>query len=306
MKIAILGAGAMGQLFGAHLSAAGHEVVMVDVSQETCDHINAHGLHIEMGTHQVHAVARAALAHQLDEVVDLVFVMTKGPHTRAALNSVRHLMNKNTVGMTLQNGLGTEVPLLEYFDADRAIIGMTDFPADRQADGTVISEATGHITIGEISPGGAETAQRIARVFDDAAVATVYATDVKIPIWEKVIFNTMYNTVTAATGLTVGGVFDEPEAKVLANAVLDEALTVAKQEAIAIDEVRLHQSIDNAHKNHSAHKTSMLTDLEAGRPTELETIGGAVEKLGEKHHLRTPYLSVLCDVIRLRERAAGM
>lgn len=306
MKIAILGAGAMGQLFGAHLSAAGHEVVMVDVSQETCDHINAHGLYIAMGTHQVHAVARAALAHQLDEVVDLVFVMTKGPHTRAALNSVRHLMNKNTVGMTLQNGLGTEAPLLEYFDADRVIIGMTDFPADRQADGTVISEVTGHITVGEISPGGAKTAQRIARVFDEAAVTTVYATDVKIPIWEKVIFNTMYNTVTAATGLTVGGVFDEPEARVLANAVLDEALTVAKQEAIVIDEVRLRQSIDNAHKNHSAHKTSMLTDLEAGRPTELETIGGAVEKLGEKHRLRTPYLSVLCDVIRLRERAAGM
>lgn len=306
MKIAVLGAGAMGQLFGAHLSLAGHDVVMVDVSEQTCDHINEHGLHVDMGTHEVRVAARAALAYQLDYRIDLLFIMTKGPHTHAALNSVRHLMDKDTIGLTLQNGLGTEDALLEYFDEDHVVIGMTDFPADRQVDGTIISESTGHITIGGIGTDGSGTAQRVVNVLNDAHLETVYSTDVKIPIWEKVIFNTMYNTVSAATGLTVGGVFDEPEAETLANAVLNEALNVAKHEAIAIDKVRLRKSIENAHKNHSEHKTSMLTDLESGRPTELENIGGAVEKLGEKHNLRMPYLSVLSDVIRLRERAAGI
>lgn len=306
MKIAVLGAGAMGQLFGAHLAVAGHDVVMIDVSEDTCEQINRCGINVDMDTHQVHAVTNAALAPHLTEEVNLLFVMTKGPHTRAALSSVRHLIADDTIGLTLQNGLGNEEPLLEYFGEDQVVIGMTDYPADRHQDGTISSEPSGHIIVGEISPTGRVIAQQVAKILAETGLTTTHSVNVKIPIWEKVIFNTVYNTISAATGLKVGGVFGEPEASILAYAVLDESLRVAKRENIDINEARLRKNIKSAHENHSEHKTSMLADLDSGRPTEIEAIGGAVEKIGHKHNLAVPYLSILCDIIRLRERAARL
>lgn len=303
MRIAVLGSGAMGQLFGAHLVVRGHEVVMIDVSSETCAYINSHGMRIDMGTYEIHADTHAAVAQEVDHEVDLLIVMTKGPHTRDALFSVQHLISKDTIGLSLQNGLDNETPLIDYVGEDHVVIGMTDFPADRHESGTICSEPTGHVVVGEISPGGQERAQKIAHILDAAGLNATYSTDVKIPIWEKVIFNTVYNTVSGATGMKVGGVFGEPEASDLANAVLDESLRVA-QEVVDIDETRLRNNIMKAHENHADHKTSMLVDLEAGRPTEIETIGGAVEKTGQRNGTPTPVLSVLCNVIRLRERAA--
>ena len=306
MKIVVLGAGAMGQLFGAHLVANGHNVIMIDVSAETCGFINQHGIQINMGTHEVYGAPRAALAHQVDHEPDLIMVMTKGPHTHEALASIPHLISEHTVGLSLQNGLGNETVLAEFFGQDNVVVGMTDFPSDRQENGEILSEPTGQVVVGEISPGGQRTARNVARVLDSAGLNSSYSDEIQVPIWEKVIFNAVYNTVSGATGLTVGGVFDEPEASLLAYAVLEESLDVARCEEVAIDESRLRANIMNAHANHADHKTSMLVDLEAGRETEIESIGGAIEKVGQQNDIATPYLSVLCDIIRLRERSTSL
>lgn len=305
MKIVVLGAGAMGQLFGAHLAAGGHDVVMIDVSVETCQSINENGIRVNMGAYEISGYPRAVLAHDIDDTVELVIVLTKGPHTHDALSSIQHLISEHTIGLSLQNGLGNEIPLIEFFGENNAVVGMTDFPADRHENGIVFSEPTGHVVVGEVSPGGKDIAHDIASVLDTAGLKASYTNQIRIPIWEKVIFNAVYNTVSGATGLKVGGVFGEPEAKVFADAILEESLRVARREQVAIDENRLRDNIMNAHRNHADHKTSMLVDLESGRSTEIETIGGGVEKAGQRNGTATPYLSVLCDIIRLRERSAA-
>lgn len=304
MKIAVLGAGAMGQLFGAHLVSSGHDVVMIDVSPETCQAINANGIHVDMGTYHVTGYPRAALARDISDIAELVIVLTKGPHTYDALSSVHHLISEHTIGLSLQNGLGNEIPLIQFFGEDCTVVGMTDFPADRHANGTISSESTGHIVVGEVSSGGKDKAQEVASLLNEAGLHSSYTEEIQIPIWEKVIFNAVYNTVSGATGLTVGGVFSEPEAQALANAILEESLRVALVEGVAINEQRLRKNILNAHKNHANHKTSMLVDLESERRTEIETIGGGIEKAGQQNGTDTPYLSILCDIIRLRERSS--
>lgn len=304
MKIAVLGAGAMGQLFGAHLVNSGHDVVMIDVSVETCQAINDNGIHVDMGTHQVVGHPRAATAQDINHGVQLLIVLTKGPHTHEALSSVQHLISKQTIGLSLQNGLGNEIPLIQFFGEDSTVVGMTDFPADRHDNGIISSEPTGHVFVGEVSSGGKENAQEVASILDEAGLNTSYTEEIQIPIWEKVIFNAVYNTVSGATGLKVGGVFSEPEATVLASTILDESIRVARSEGVAIDEKRLREKITNAHKNHAEHKTSMLVDLESGRQTEIETIGGGIQKSGQQNMVPTPHLSILCDVVRLRERSA--
>lgn len=303
MQIVVLGAGAMGQLFGAHLIDDVHDVLMIDVSVETCRSINEQGIRVSMGTHEVYGEPRAVLAHQIDGPMDLILVMTKSFHTRDALLSVQHLISEHTIGMSVQNGLGNEVPLIEFFGPENTVIGMTDYPANRQTDGMVASERNGQVVVGEVHSAGREKAQHIAGVIESSGLNASHCSDIKTPIWEKVIFNTVFNSISAATGLRTGEVFAEPEARVLAEGVLEEALRVARREGIAIDENRLRNSIINAHTHHAAHKPSMLVDLEAGRQTEIESIGGAVEKAGQQQGISTPYLSVLCNVIRLRERS---
>ncbi|HEY4536685.1 MAG TPA: 2-dehydropantoate 2-reductase [Enteractinococcus sp.] len=304
MKIGIVGAGAMGRLFGAHLIAAGRDVTMIDASGAVLDDIRQHGINVDMGTYQFHVRAAASKAADVLEHLDIVMVFTKGFHTEAALQSVRHVLTPDSIGISLQNGIGNDEPLIRIFGYERTVLGMTDFPSDLKANGTVVSEATGRVVLGALHEGGQDSAHLMRRILNESKMHTTYAPDIMIPIWEKVIFNTVYNTVSAATGLTVGEVFDRPEAAEIATLVLSESLEVVRNAGVEIDEDRLQSNIENAHKHHSQHKTSMLIDLEAGRKTEIETIGGAVERVGKTKGVATPTLSVLCNMVRLRERTA--
>src|SRR5690625_4092367 len=305
MKIGIVGAGAMGQLFGAHLIAAGHNVTMIDSSRTVRDDITRQGIHVDMGTYQFHVRAAISKADEVTDSLDIVMVFTKGFHTEAALQSIRHVLTKDSIGVSLQNGLGNEESLVELFGPTRTVIGMTDFPSDRKGNGTVVSDPTGRVVVGALHEGGQRNAHLIRRILEESKMYTSYAPDVMVPIWEKVIFNTVYNTVGAVMGLTVGDVFDQPEAAEIATLVLRESLEVVRNAGVEIDEERLNNTIENAHQHHSQHKTSMLIDLEAGRRTEIETIGGAVERVGKASGIPTPTLSVLCNVIRIRERSKG-
>ncbi|GAA2046211.1 2-dehydropantoate 2-reductase [Yaniella flava] len=302
MKIAIVGAGAMGQLFGAHLIATGQTVTMIDSSEMVCEGINRDGIKVRTGSQEFHVNATAATAQDSDDVVDVIMVFTKGPHTRSAVASIQHLITDETVGVSLQNGLGNEELLVEVFGADRTIIGMTDFPSQRAEDGVIYSEPTGHVVVGGLRGGAHIKAQLIARILDESGMNASFDPNVMIPIWEKVIFNAVYNMVSGATGLTVGGVYDVPEARDLATAILNESLKVVEHEGIAIDEERIRENIVHAHQNHADHKTSMLVDIESGRPTEVETIGGAIERAGKRIGTPTPTLSAVCNLIRIQER----
>lgn len=257
---------------------------------------------MDMGSYKLRIQADAAEAADLIEPLDIVMVFTKGFHTETALQSVRHVLTSDSIGVSLQNGIGNEEPLLGIFGHDRIVLGVTDFPANRKANGMVISDANGRAVVGALHEGGQRSAHLIIRTLNECKMHASYAPDVMVPIWEKAIFNTVYNTVSAATGLTVGDVFNEPEAAEIATLVLSESLNVVHEAGIAIDEERLRTSIENAHKHHSHHKTSMLIDLEAGRRTEIETIGGAVERIGKAKGISTPTLSALCNIVRLRER----
>src|SRR5699024_6118983 len=111
---------------------------------------------------------------------------------------------------SLQNGLGNEIPLIQFFGEDSTVVGMTDFPADRHASGIISSEPTGHVVAGEVSSGGKENAQEVARILHEAGLTASYTEEIQIPQWEKVIYNVVYNTVSSATGLNDRGALMEP------------------------------------------------------------------------------------------------
>ena len=300
MRIAVIGAGAMGQLFGARLARAGNEVVMIDTSRRVVDRLATSGIALREHEGIAHIAVSAGVADRIATPADLVLLFTKTMHSRSALADTRHLITPETVGVSLQNGLGNDSVLGEFFDRGRLLVGMTDYPADRGADGVITTSGSGSITLGEIDPQGRASAQRVAEVFRQAGLHTVLSRDVRVPIWEKVMFNSALNTISAATGLTVGGIAERDAGRELVNAVVTEAGAVATAAGVECDADRVRRNIQAAFAHHGSHKTSMLVDLEAGRVTEIDSIGGAVVAQGATLGVAAPVLATLCAVVRLR------
>ncbi|XPP26385.1 MAG: ketopantoate reductase family protein [Leucobacter sp.] len=296
MKTAIVGSGAMGQLFGAHLVRAGEEVIYLDANPAIIEALNERGvtLHSERGAE--HTPARAMRAEELEGEVDLVIVFTKGFHTEAAVASVGHLIGPGTVGLTLQNGLGNAEALEEVFGARRTLLGMTDFPADMREPGIVHTSTEGKVRLGSRAPGA--EAERIAAALDAAGLHAAADADIQVPVWEKVAFNAAFNTLSAATGMTVGEIEASPHTRAIIAAVLDEAVAVAASRGVPVSRERIDASVANAYEHHTHHKTSMLLDREAGRRTEIDTIGGAIVRIGAEEGIPTPVLATLAGIVR--------
>lgn len=297
MRIAVVGAGAMGQLFGGRLALAGNEVVFFDANAELIAALNERGITLHGETGAEHTPVRVMRADEFRGELDLVIIFTKGFHTAAAVESVRALIGPDTVGLTLQNGLGNPELLQQVFGADRTLMGMTDFPADLREPGVLHTSDAGKVRLGGIAPGSPH-AERIAAVLDAAGLHAAAQDDIVVSVWEKVIFNAGFNTLSAATGFTVGEIAADSRMREVMNAVLAEGIAVAGQAGVAVSEERIAASVANAYEHHTHHKTSMLLDREAGRRTEIDSIGGAIVRLGAEHGVPTPVLWTLAQIVR--------
>lgn len=302
MKIGIVGAGAMGQLFGARMDLAGQKVVLIDIDESIVEKIDQDGVTLQWAGAEYNARPTARLANQAVGALDLIIFFTKSYHTRSAAESIHHLISDDTLVLSLQNGLGNDCALGGMVDSERILLGVTTFSADRTAPGMISSSGQGFVILGSASgvPEGHRAADQIAAMLTSAKLKASSDEQVLVPIWEKLIFNAVLNTVTAATGLTVGGIQSRPPAKQLAKSVLEESLAVASELGVAIDSSRVQSQIKAAYTEHASHKTSMLIDVEHGRPTEIDAIGGAIAREGQMLNIQTPILTTLCNVIRSR------
>lgn len=291
-----MGSGAMGQLFGARLLLAGEDVTMIDTDQGTIDALNKRGITLRLEDCVKHTAARSARASDLTGEFDLFIIFTKGFHTAAAIESVRHLTGPRTHALTLQNGLGNAETLADVFGAGQTLTGITDFPADLHGPGRISSSRQGKVLLGALVASSNERA--VAAMLDRAGLQAAVAHDVRVPIWEKVAFNAALNTVSAVTRLTVGQIADDMHARSMVSAILDETLAVADFYEVPASRPRVEAALRNAFAHHRDHKTSMLLDIEAGRRTEIDSIGGAVDRLGRANGIPTPVLSLLCDLVR--------
>ena len=199
MKIAVVGAGGIGSLFGGRLAAAGHCVWLVHRRPEVVAALRAHGLRLDSadGSEQIRLNATTD-TREVGEV-DLVLVLTKSNDTRAAAEASRALVGTETLVLTLQNGLGNEAVLGEVLGPERVLMGMTYAGAAFVAPGHVRHTAPGATFVGDLSaaPG---RAQRLARTFSQAGLPTSVAHDLWSEVWGKLLINAAMNATCALTG----------------------------------------------------------------------------------------------------------
>lgn len=297
MKIAVVGAGAMGTLFGGRLARAGNDVVMIDADPERVAAINIDGL---VENDLIGKVARvpAALAEETRFAADLILIFTKSLHTASAMAQAAHLLAPGGTVLTLQNGLGNDAAVAGVIGADRVLVGMTTWPADLVGHGRVHVPGEGAVKIWSMTGEHRAAIDLVSSTLNIAALRCSVDADVIAAIWQKVIFNSAMNGVAALTGMTVGLMADFLPARDLIERVVSEGISIARGVGIAVDAASLRSTIADALAQHRGHKPSMLQDVEAGRPTEVDAILGALVAHAASCGVDAPHLLTCASLIR--------
>ena len=298
MRICVVGCGAVGSLFAAHLAQLDDvEVWAFDASREHVDAINANGLRLS-GAGEVVGRPRATADPQELPSCDFGIVATKAMHTEAAIRATSHAFRDGCVA-TVQNGLGNEETLAAH--VERVIRGTT-FPAGKILEpGHVQWDVKGDTTLGPYEPQPApfEAVERLADACTRGGMPTHAVRDARGPQWRKVIFNASTNPIGALTGLTHGRVCERPEVRALVSGLVDEGKTVAAAQGIVLD-ADPEELIDHAARPEVAydHKASMLQDVEARRATEIDYLNGGIVRFGLEHGVPTPLNQAIWALVK--------
>jgi 2-dehydropantoate 2-reductase len=303
VRVCVVGCGAVGSLFAAHLALLEDvEVWAYDLAREHVDAINRAGLRLSGAGEIVGRPRATADAAELPPC-EFGIVATKAMHTSAAVGATAHVFAEGCVA-TIQNGLGNEEAIAEH--VARVIRGTT-FPAGKLLEpGHVQWDVKGDTTLGPFEPQPAPPQEiaRLAEAIDRAGMPTKAVADARGPQWRKVIFNASTNPVGALTGLTHGRVCEDPALRRLVSGLVDEGKAVAAAQSIELD-ADPEELIDHAAKPEVAynHKASMLQDVEARRPTEVDFLNGGIVRFGEEHGVPTPLNRAIWALVKGLEQS---
>ena len=302
-KIAVVGAGAMGCLFGGLLAEGGLDVTLVDVLQEHVDRINRDGLRI-VGYGGDRSIPVWATTEPSGlPAVDVLFVQCKAPYTKEAVRRVLHLLRDDSVAISFQNGLGNEENIGEVVGMERVLGGVTAQGAAVEGLGAVRNFGNLPTHIGELGRGISERAQRIAAALDRAGLQTTAVPDIRQAIWKKLLANIAISPTSAIANMTIKQVFAVPELRETAFEALDEAVEVARAEGVELNAAETREVIDQiaGPTGTGDNKSSLCVDIINRRPCEIDVISGAVVQLGRKHDIPTPVNKTLVAAVKALE-----
>ena len=304
MKIYFLGAGALGCAIGGTLAAAGSDVTLIDPFQAHVDAINRDGLRMKVGDSERIVRVRAALDAAKLEAPDLLIVLVKSFHTRAAIEGARNIVGPDTAVMSLQNGMGHEEILSEVVGAGHVLAGKTYVGGVMLAPGHVIAGTQGKRTvIGELDGAISERANAIAAEFERADLPCEVSDNIMGVMWDKLLINVSTGALSAITGQVYGSLYAVPEIEATAIAAVAEAMAVARAGGVSLSIKEPRDAwLMAAEGLPYEFKTSMLQSLEKGSITEIDFINGSVVRNGQKHNVPTPVNQTLVAAIKGIER----
>ena len=301
MKVAVVGAGAMGCLYAGAFHRAGAGVTLIDVDPGHLAAINSRGLELDTRA-GVETLRLAALRPEhARETVDLVVLFTKTFHNDAALEGVKSIIGPATHAMTLQNGLGNDEAVARHVARERVIAGVSTLPSDLIGPGRVRSHGEGGSKIYPAYGGDAGFAQQVAGLLTAGGLPTVLEPDIRAAIWSKAIFNAAMNALCALTRRTPGFLGAHEEARALIRAVVLEGVRAAQASGVAIEAEPILDLTVVSVTDHADHEASMLQDVKAGRRTEVDAINGAIVRAAQAAGVTVPVTETLWRLVKLEE-----
>lgn len=308
MKIAMLGAGALGCSIGGTLAQAGHEVTLINRNRTHVDAINGEGLRMRTAQGERTVRVRAATNARGLGIQDLVIVLVKSFHTREAMAGALELVGPATVVMSLQNGLGHEDMLADLVGRERLLAGKTYVGGVLLAPGHILAGVAGKETlIGELDGRLTPRALAIVEAFNAAGLATTVSDNILGVIWDKLLVNVATGAVAAITRLSYGPLYQLPDIEAIAIAAVQEAMDVARACGVPLTTADARAAWSRAGAGLPADfKTSMLQSLEKGSVTEIDFINGAVVRRGERCGVATPVNRTLAACVKGIEHAMAL
>ncbi|MEH2409655.1 2-dehydropantoate 2-reductase [Nostoc sp.] len=320
MKICIVGAGAIGGYLGAKLALAGEAVTLIARGSHL-ESIQKNGLKLLMadGSSQIVTPSLATSDIQSAGLQDVVILTVKAQSLSAIAPFLPGLYDAHTMVVTAQNGVpwwyfrqhggeyeGRRIQSVDpdgiieaSIGAERAI-GCVVYPATEIIEPGVIKHIEGdRFSLGEIDGTKTERIQLLAETLKQAGFKAPIRNQIRTEIWIKLWGNVAFNPISALTGATLEGICRYPLTRELARQMMTETQAIAENLGIKFG-ITMDQRINGA-ENVGAHKTSMLQDIEAGRPTEIDAIVGAVAELGKLTQIPTPYIDTIYASVKLLE-----
>jgi 2-dehydropantoate 2-reductase len=297
VRICIVGCGAVGSLFAANLATLDDvEVWAYDLSAAHVAAVNEHGLRLT-GAGEVVGRPRATSDPSEIPACELGIVATKAMHAESAIVATAHVFADGAVA-SVMNGVGNEETLARH--VGRVIRGTT-FPAGRLVEpGIVQWDVKGDTTFApfEPQPARADEVERLAGACTRGGMPARAVADARPAQWRKVIFNASTNPIGALTGLTHGRVCERPDLRALVSGLVGEGTAIATAQGIVLD-ADPEALIDHAAKPDVAydHKASMLQDIEARRPTEIDYLNGGIARVGAELGVPSPLNDAITALI---------
>lgn len=316
MRVAVLGVGAIGGLLAARLARAGCEVLLC-ARGETAQALEAVGLLLETPDGRTIALApdrwevldtrEAAVPIERQGWADYAILCGKSHQLADLCRLADDLLAMNGLGLCLANGIGHMEKLANFLGRHRVLGASTTHGAIRIGPGEVRWTSRGTLTLGAPPESDLEPVEprvdRLISVLDECGLAPQWSEDVQKALWTKLLLNVAINPVCAIAGVLNGEMLLHPELFETGLAAMEEAARIASAEGVDMSDLDLAQTLEDLCRATANNRVSMLQDIMAGRPTEIDAICGEVVKRGEALGIPTPRNQTLHALVKGIERS---
>lgn len=302
MRTYMIGAGAMGGVYGGLLARAGYDVTLIDPREDHIGKIQSEGITIEgvRGTHVIKLPAQCD--HAGLPPADLAIIFTDSNSTRDAAKAAKQLLKPDGFALTLQNGIGNVEALIAELGEERVIAGVSMNSAANPAAGRSAYTNVGMTSIGELDGRDTQRVRQVAEMLNKAGIPTEIIPDPMNWIWGKFVLNCGVNALTAITGLRSGEMVRTPEVSALQDRVIDEIMAVVQRKGMKLPEKDLRKKIKD-HCRMRYNKPSMMQHIEQGRRTEIDSLNGALLREAKVLGIATPYNEAVVAVVKGLEKS---
>ena len=303
MKIAIVGAGAMGSLIGGLLVKNNQDVIFIDPWKEHVDMMNENGLFMEeTGKEGEFVKVKATTDIKTAGTVDVIVFLVKGTKTIETIKSVLPIMDENTIVITFQNGIGNTEKIVEYVNEDNVGFGVIDFSAVLAGPGRISYQLADAEIACNTHTGKENTLfTEFIKIMNDTGINAYISDDANYRIWNKLVINANYNVLCGILGINMGNLIDQDYSWTLMKGITKELVEVANKKGIALkyDECIAH--VKELGEKVRPHYPSLSQDVARKVPTEIDALNGAIVREGKKVGVETPYNEVVFNLMKIIE-----
>jgi 2-dehydropantoate 2-reductase len=302
MRFCVIGAGAMGGLYGGRLSLAGYDVVFIDTDPDTVTACHGRGLILE-GIDREQTINAPVLAQPTEGMTaDVALIHTDTNNTRKAAETARTVLADDGFAVTLQNGIGNVETLCDVLGSDRVLGGISYHSAASPEPGRSSHTHDGLTWLGELDGTSTPRLTALAEAITATGMTVEAVDNIMDVIWTKFVHNCSINPISAITGWRVGEIPDSAATNELQTRIIEEIVAVVEAKGLKLTTADTMTHVKNYCRIGKLNRPSMQQHMEAGVQTEIDALNGAIVREGRALGIPTPYNDALTLMIKGRNQ----